>query len=134
MRLKASLGFAAAGMMVLAFSAWSHHAHGNYTEGTIDMEGVVTEFHLINPHSWVYMEVTKADGQKQLWSLEASGKGGLERAGITRDYLKKGDKIKARCHPLKDGGPSCLLGFVKAADGTVKDWDSASSTELPRDF
>ena len=34
-----------------------------------------------------------------------------------------GDTIKARCHPLRDGSNGCLLGFLKAPDGTVKDWD-----------
>ena len=128
MRFKLVLGFAI-GVVVFSLSAWSHHAHGNYAEKTMDMEGVVTELHVINPHSWIYIEVTKADGQKQLWALEGGGASDEKRA-----HIKKGDKIKTRCHPLRDGSPACLLGFVKSPDGTVKDWDAAASKDLPKDF
>lgn len=47
--------------------------------------------------------------------------------------MKPGDTIKVRCYRLRDGSPGCLLGFVKAADGTVKDWD-ARNAPLPSDF
>src|SRR5262245_61135415 len=135
MRFKLMLGVTLAGVMVLTVSAWSHHAHGNYAVDTVDMEGVVTEVHLLAPHSWVYLEVTKADGTKQVWALEASSKVQLANLGVTANYIKVGDKIKARCHPLKDGGPGCLLGFVKGADGSVKDWDGINDAkQLPRDF
>jgi hypothetical protein len=67
------------------------------------------------------------------WSLEASSRNALERIGVTHDYIKAGDAIKVRCHPLRDGSRGCLLGFVKARDGSVKDWD-ASNVPLPADF
>jgi len=111
----------------------AHHSHGNYTDTFIDIEGVVREVHLINPHSWIYLDVKGPNGQPQKWSLEASSLIQLERIGVTRGYLKPGDTIKARCHPLRDGSRGCLLGFVKAPDGSVKDWDS-SNLPLPADF
>lgn len=49
--------------------------------------------------------------------------------GITRDSIKPGDRIKARCHPLRDGSRGCLLGFVKTRDGSVKDWDGGATTD-----
>ena len=45
-------GFIVIGVMAFTVSAWSHHAHGNYAVTTVDIEGVVTELHLLNPHSW----------------------------------------------------------------------------------
>ena len=39
MRSKLAVGLLAIGLMVFAVSAWTHHAHGNYTIVTIDMEG-----------------------------------------------------------------------------------------------
>ena len=135
MRLRLILGLTVACGMVFTLSAWSHHAHGNYTVETVDMEGIVTEVHLLSPHSFVYLEVTNANGTKRMWALEASSKPQLERLGVNATYIKTGDKIKTRCHPLKDGGPGCLLGFVKGADGTVKDWDGINDAQqLPKDF
>jgi hypothetical protein len=111
----------------------AHHSPGNYSDAFVDVEGVVKEVHFVNPHSWIYIEVKGPDGQPQKWSLEASSVIQLERIGVTRDYIKAGDTIKARCHPLRDGSRGCLLGFVKAQDGSVKDWDS-NNLPIPTDF
>jgi hypothetical protein len=112
---------------------WAHHSHGNYTDTFMDITGVVKELHLINPHSWIYMEVKDAQGEPQIWALEATGRVGLQRVGITVDYVKPGDTVKARCHRLRDGSNGCLLGFLKAKDGTVKDWDGGNAA-APADF
>jgi hypothetical protein len=100
----------------------AHHSHGNYTDGTIDMEGVVTEVHLVVPHSYVYIDVTNGT-ETVTWVLEATSRAGLERIGVTKEYLKVGDKVKVRCHQLRDGAPGCLLGYLKGPDGVVKNWD-----------
>ena len=131
MRFK--LGLAAICAVSFALSAGAHHSHGNYSEEFTDIEGVVTELHLLVPHSWLYVEVTDADGQPQVWALEATDRNGLERVGVTRDYIRPGDAVKVRCHPVRDGSPGCLLGFLRAADGSVKDWDGGSAP-APSDF
>ena len=118
---------------VIVMPVGAHHSHGNYTDTFIDLQGTVKEVHLINPHSWIYLEVKGAGGQSQTWSLEATSRVALERMGVTPDFLKPGDPIKARCHPLRDGSRGCLLGFVKAKDGSVKDWDG-NNLPIPADF
>ena len=132
MRFRYSLAAMCAMAFVLPASA--HHSHGNYVDTFRDIQGVVKEIHFVVPHSWVYIEVKDDKGQPQLWALEATGRGGLERIGVTREYIKTGDTIKARCHPLRDGSNGCLLGFLKARDGSVKDWDGGQNTPVPTDF
>ena len=132
MRVRFSLAAICAMAFVLPASA--HHSHGNYVDTFRDITGVVKEIHFVVPHSWVYIEVKDDKGQPQLWALEATGRGGLERIGVTREYIKTGDTIKARCHPLRDGSNGCLLGFLKARDGSVKDWDGGQNTPVPTDF
>jgi len=129
--LAASL--AIAGVLALVQPVSAHHSHGNYLDTFMDIEGVVKEVHLVVPHSWVYVEVKNAQGEGELWALEATGRGQLARMGVDRNYIKPGDSIKARCHRLRDGSNGCLLGFLKAADGSVKDWDGGNAT-LPTDF
>ena len=133
MRFKPSLSLAAMGIVAFALSAWAHHSHGNYADTFMDIQGVVKEVHLVVPHSWVYLEVKNAKGEPEIWALEATGKTGLERVGVTATTVKVGDTIKARCHHLRDGSNGCLLGFLKAADGTVKDWDG-NGAPPPTDF
>ena len=123
MQLK-SLCVAAIVVQVLASPAWSHHSHGNYqmTEYTF-LEGMVKEVHWVNPHSWLYLEVTAADGQPKLWARETTGVNGLRRLGVTEDTVRVGDTISVRCHQLRDGSPACLLGFLTPEDGVEKEWD-----------
>jgi hypothetical protein len=123
---------AAIAALVAAGPTSAHHSHGNYTDTFTDLEGVVKEVHLLNPHSWVYLQVTTG-GTQQTWALEATNRIGLERIGVTADSVKPGDRIKVRCHPLRDGSRGCLLGFVKTADGSVKDWDG-NRLPIPADL
>jgi hypothetical protein len=127
------LGFAAICAVAFALPAWAHHSHGNYVDTFMDVEGVVKEVHLLVPHSWIYLEIKDPTGEAQLWALEATSRTGLERIGVTAEYLKVGDTIKARCHHLRDGSNGCLLGFLKAKDGAVKDWDG-NNAPPPTDF
>ena len=133
MRFKLALGLVTISAVAIVLPAWAHHSHGNYVDTFMDVQGVVKEVHLVVPHSWIYMEVKDANGEPQMWALEATGRTGLERIGVTRDYLKPGDAVKARCHRLRDGSNGCLLGFLKAQDGTVKDWDG-NNAPPPADF
>jgi len=111
----------------------AHHSHGNYVSAFADIEGMVKEVHLVNPHSWIYLEVESANGQPEIWAVEATSRIGLERIGVTTDSVRPGDSIKVRCHPLRDGSRGCLLGFVKSGDGSVTDWDG-NNLPVPEDF
>jgi Family of unknown function (DUF6152) len=133
MRFKFRLGLAAICAVAVALPVGAHHSHGNYVDTFMDITGEVKEVHLVVPHSWVYLEVKDEKGEPVMWALEATGRVGLQKIGVTADYLKPGDTVKARCHRLRDGGNGCLLGFLKAKDGTVKDWDG-NNAPPPPDF
>jgi hypothetical protein len=112
--------------IAVALPARAHHAHGNYSLETMDFEGVVTEVHALNPHSWIYVSRRDAAGKEQLWALEGGGPQGLRRLESEGKGLKVGDKVKVRCHPLRDSSPGCLLGFMKHPDGITYDHDSGT--------
>jgi hypothetical protein len=133
MRFKLRLSLAVIGATALAVSATAHHSHGAYVDTFSDIQGVVKEVVLVVPHSWVYLEVKNTKGEPEIWSLEATARTALERIGVTATTLKAGDTVKARCHRLRDGSNGCLLGFLKAKDGTVKDWDG-NNAPPPADF
>ena len=136
MRFKLALvvGIAVIGVAAVAVPAWSHHSHGNYTQELKDFEGVVTEVHALNPHSWVYMNITDASGKAQLWALEGGGSRGLVELAKEGKGLKAGDKIKVRCHPLRDGSNGCLLGFIKHPDGSVRNYDDGAKEQQIEGF
>ena len=137
--LMRSLCLALACAVSLVVPAAAHHSHNNYdTSKWTAMEGTVTEVHRLVPHSWIYMDVTDAKGQKATWALEATGPGGLEKVGIKVNDVRPGDRIKVRCHLLRDGSTGCLLGFVTPIHGDVarghgveKDWDGGGGAGFP---
>ena len=133
MASKFNLGLVATYALAFALPAWAHHSHGAYAETFMDIQGVVKEVHLVVPHSWIYLDVKNAKGEPEVWVLEATGRTGLERVGVTATSVNVGDAVKARCHRLRDGSNGCLLGFLKAKDGTVKDWDG-NNAPPPSDF
>jgi hypothetical protein len=124
-----SLGLVCAFYLVLPSTA--HHSHGNYDiTKWVPVEGTVREVHLINPHSWIYLEVKNDKSKPALWSLEAADPPTLQRNGIKREDVRSGDPIKVRCHRLRDGSNGCLLGFVTPmhgdparGHGIEKEWD-----------
>ena len=109
---------------LVGLSALAHHSHGNYmmTE-YIRLEGTVTEIHWINPHSWIYMEVTSEDGESRVWALEGASVTELRRKGWAEDSIGPGDRIAVRCHQLRDRSSGCLLGYVTPEGGEEKLFD-----------
>ena len=126
-----TLGAAAMCALALAVPLTAHHSHGNYDLSVwTSMEGVVKQVILVVPHSIVYLDVKDAKGVVTTWSLEATGVRGVLANGVKREDVQAGDRIKIRCHLLRDGSPGCLLGFItpdhgdKArGHGVEREWD-----------
>ena len=117
-----SIALAASAAVALAIPAWAHHSHANYnTNEFITVSGTITEVVWTNPHVWVYMEVTGAQGRPQMWAMEGGSVTSLMRGGWQRNSIKPGDKVSVRCHRLRDGSEGCLLGFVTNINGTAMD-------------
>jgi hypothetical protein len=66
-------------------------------------DATVTKVELINPHSWIHVNVKMPDGSVENWAIEAGSPNILLRRGITKDTLKKGDKIVIDGYQAKDG-------------------------------
>src|SRR4029450_8496774 len=55
-------------------------------------DAVVTKVELINPHSWIRVDIKTPDGKVENWAIEAGSPNILLRRGITKDTLKIGTK------------------------------------------
>ena len=107
--------------VLFAGSAFAHHtrAHFDRTQ-EITVTGNVVEYHLVNPHAWVYLDVPGEGGQVMKWALETNGNvNQLVRVNWSQDSLTPGDTVKVIVNPLKDGSRGGLLVSVELPDGTV---------------
>ena len=103
MRLR-MLGLAIALLLGTA-SAYAHHAlQAEFdTSKRVEFTGVLTRFALINPHTQWFFDVKKPDGTVENWAIEAGSPNILMRRGITKNTLKRGDKIVIDGYQSKDG-------------------------------
>jgi hypothetical protein len=94
----------AAAVAFLGGPAAAHHAAAvaYFVDKTITVEGVVTDVKWENPHTWVYVDATDADGKVTKWSFEGAVPNQLYRRGVTPAVLKPGVRVTITAHPARD--------------------------------
>jgi len=98
----------------------AHHSAAMFDHTKfVTYQGTVKEFQYTNPHSWLQVMVTGADGKAVEWGFEAEGPSTLKRAGIEAKTFKPGDKVTVVANPMKDGRPAGAWVKVTTADGKV---------------
>ena len=105
--MKAKLAVLAAGLSLLAagIPAWAHHAFAAEFDAKrpVHFEGTVTKVELINPHSWIHVDVTNADGTVSNWMFEAGSPNVLLRRGFNKNTIAIGTKVVVDGYQSKDG-------------------------------
>ena len=109
----------AAVLVLLSVPAAGHHSSAMFDDQSeLTLTGEVTRFDYLNPHSWLYMNVTEDDGTVTEWGFELSAPPLLRRAGVSPNTWRPGDLVRVRTHPLKDGRPAGSLRGIVKADGS----------------
>ena len=118
-------GFAIAGLITFGQPALAHHSGAGFnSEKVIEITGTVKEFQFKNPHSWIQIMVTEANGKQTEWSLEWGAPNSLGRQGYRPSTFPPGAKVTARLNPMINGSPAGGFIAAKFADGkTVGRWE-----------
>ena len=79
----------------------AHHSiSGAYiTSKEITVEGIVREFHFVNPHPFLTVAIRNANGIVQIWKLEMDNRSELYEAGMKATTFKSGDRIVVSGNP-----------------------------------
>jgi len=96
---------AAAGVLISALPANAHHAFSAEFDAAqpVQVKGVVTKFELVNPHSWLYIDVKGPDGKVTNWGFEFGAPYSLKEKGITKKTLAAGTEITINGYRAKSG-------------------------------
>jgi hypothetical protein len=116
---KVAVGLVAIGILLTVPALWAHHGLAAFdTTHTVKMEGTVTEFQWINPHAYIFADLTDDKDKVANWKLEMGSLGMLKRfGGWTPDTVKRGDHVKVQGFRAKDGSPYMSLGKIELPDG-----------------
>ena len=76
-------------------SLLAHHSLANFDTSTgVRVRGTVVLVHQMNPHSFIFLDQTGSDGQRQRWAIQGPSLLNLSRRGVAKDFLKVGDSIE----------------------------------------
>jgi hypothetical protein len=108
-----------AGMLASPGTLSAHHSFAAEYDGnkTVTLKGKVTKVEWVNPHSWVYIDVTDANGKVTNWSCETAPPNMLYRQGWRRDSLKEGDEVTIDGFLAKDGSATMTARSVTLSGG-----------------
>jgi hypothetical protein len=110
----------AVGLLLFTGTAVAHHSFAMFDQSRqLPLSGTVMEFQWTNPHSFIELDVAKADGTTELWHIELNSPNNLKRQGWKSTSLKPGDKVHVVINPLRDGQHGGLFLTVTLADGSV---------------
>ena len=88
------LGSAASLLVFMSGSAAAHHSAAMFNDQVeLTLTGVVTKFDYLNPHAWLYVDVTEEDGTITEWGFEMGAPPLLRRAGIPPNAWRTGSLV-----------------------------------------
>ncbi len=124
----------AASAFAAAPAAWAHHAFAAEFDAKrpVHLVGTVSKVELINPHSWIHVDVKEADGKVTSWMVEAGSPNVLLRRGFNKNTIAPGTPVVVDGYQSKDGSLRANGKDITLPDGR-KLFLGSSGTGAPYD-
>jgi hypothetical protein len=115
--------FQLAAILVISAAALSaHHGFGTFDlQRSVTFTGKLTKLEFINPHSWLYFEVTDAAGKVMKYRCEMRSAHTLRRSGWKESLFPIGQQVTIDASPDRADPNSCYLNTIRFADGSSMD-------------
>jgi len=106
-------------LILLPLTAQAHHAFASSFDVNLPLElhGTVNKVELINPHSWIHIDVVNEEGITETWRIEGGSPNALYRNGITRDSIPVGSELIITGYGARDGSLRAVGANITFADG-----------------
>ncbi|MDG2088120.1 MAG: DUF6152 family protein [Arenicellaceae bacterium] len=106
----------------------AHHSPTMYQRTTTELEGELFEVKWRNPHITFRMLLVDATGEEFIWDLEGHSIFNLQRAGITRESLPVGERVRVIGRKSNINDHSMLADKMILQDGSELElWSGAFS-------
>lgn len=109
----------AAGLVLANVRVFAHHSFSAEFDikKPIELRGRVVKVELINPHSWIHIEVTNKNGVRETWMVEGGSPNALFRHGITKRSIPLGAELVVIGYQARDGGNRAVGRTLKLTNG-----------------
>ena len=106
-------------MLLASAPLWAHHSFSAEFDSSrpVKLRGTVTQWELVNPHSWIHMDVKNEDRTVTNWMIEGGSPNALLRLGFTRNSLRPGTEIVVEGYQAKDRGNLAVGKNLTFPDG-----------------
>lgn len=106
-----------AAVLLLAAALGSAQAHHSFAaefdiDKPVKLAGKVTRWEMVNPHSWIHLEV-----KGEAWAIEAGSPNALLRLGFHRNSLPPGTEVVVQGYRSKDGENKAVGADLTFPDG-----------------
>ena len=98
----------------------AHHSISSIYDSSrrATIEGVVTQFQLVNPHPFLIIDVKDGTGPARQWRLEMDNRSELAAIGVVANTFIPGDRVVVTGSLARTQGESMyLLRLDRPADG-----------------
>ena len=120
MKSRLFAGVLALGLLAGQMPLGAHHSTTMYNMAAPStVTGKVKRFEWTNPHAYIYLDVTGADGKVTTWEIEMMSLNHLKSYGWTRKTVVEGDTISCTGGAAKSGAHAMLSSLMKLADGRM---------------
>src|SRR6188472_394787 len=108
-------------LSAISLNAFAHHAFSAEFDAQkpFELKGKVTKGKWVNPHSWIYVDVTNADGSVTNWGFEFGSPFALKQKGLTKTTLPVGTEVSVKGYLAKDGQTFGYSTSITLPDGRV---------------
>jgi len=105
--------------ITLALPALAHHGAGTFDRDShVELEGVISGVDFVNPHAWVYFDVTDADGNVAAYRCEMRAATVLKRSGWSEGLFVPGERVRITGRGDRFDPNSCYLSTIEFEDGS----------------
>jgi hypothetical protein len=134
MQLKSmAVALAGLGLATAALVAEAHHAFATEFDVAkpVTLKGKVAKLELINPHSWIHVDVVDDKGATTRWMIEGGSPNALVRRGVTKASVPVGSELEIQGYQARDGSNRAVGRDIKFTDGRELFFEGSSPASAP---